>query len=84
MGFVITTTIEWEGEKVMHASDVQGPIYEGSKRLIIDENPDMVILSGPPTYLEGFAIEPEDIKKAQDNLIEIAREIPEWLWIIIY
>jgi uncharacterized protein len=76
MGFVIATTIQWDGEKVMHASDVQGPIYDGSKQFIIDENPDTVILSGPPTYLEGFALEEEDIKKAMDNLIEIAREIP--------
>lgn len=76
MGFVIATTIEFNGEKVMHASDVQGPIYEGAKQLIIDEKPDTVILSGPPTYLEGFAMEVEDIKKAQKNLVEIARKIP--------
>jgi uncharacterized protein len=76
MGFVIATTIEWDGEKVMHASDVQGPIYEGSKQFIIDEKPNTVILSGPPTYLEGFALEERDIKKARDNLTEIAREIP--------
>lgn len=76
MGFVIATTIEWKGEKVMHASDVQGPIYEGSKNLIIEVKPDTVILSGPPTYLEGFVLEHEDIEKARENLIEIAREIP--------
>lgn len=76
MGFVISTTIEWNKEKVMHASDVQGPIYEGSKNIIIDEKPDTVILSGPPTYLEGFALETEDIEKARENLVEIASKIP--------
>lgn len=77
LGYIITTTVEWEGEKVMHASDVQGPIYEGSKQLIIDANPDTVILSGPPIYLEGFALDPADIKKAKSNLIEIAGKIPQ-------
>jgi uncharacterized protein len=77
LGYVIATTIEWNGTKIMHASDVQGPIYEGSKELIINENPDTVILSGPPIYLEGFAIETEDIVKAKDNLLEIVREIPK-------
>ncbi|NYB51192.1 MAG: MBL fold metallo-hydrolase [Methanobacteriaceae archaeon] len=76
MGFIITTTIEWEGEKVMHASDVQGPIYEDTREMIINLKPDTVILSGPPTYLEGFALETEDLEKARANLIEIAREIP--------
>jgi len=77
LGYVITTTIEWKNEKVMHASDVQGPIYEGAKQFIIDEKPDTVILSGPPIYLEGFALKKEEIEKAQDNLVEIARKIPQ-------
>jgi hypothetical protein len=76
LGFVVTTTIEWAGEKVMHASDVQGPINEGAKELILNEKPDMLILSGPPIYLQGFILEKEDVEKAQDNLVEIAREIP--------
>jgi len=76
LGYVITTTIEWNDEKVMHASDVQGPIYEGAKQLIIDENPDTVILSGPPIYLQGFVLKIEEIEKAKNNLIEIARKIP--------
>lgn len=77
LGFVITTTIEWEDEKIMHASDVQGPIYEGAKNLILSEKPDTLILSGPPIYLEGFALEKEDIIRAQKNLIEISQKIPK-------
>lgn len=76
LGFVITTTIEWENEKVMHASDVQGPLYKGAKKLILNETPDVLILSGPPIYLEGFALEKEDVAKAHDNLVEIARKVP--------
>lgn len=76
LGFVITTTIEWNGKKVMHASDIQGPIYEGAKELILNEKPDTLILSGPPIYLEGLAIEKRDILQAQKNLMEISRKIP--------
>ncbi|HHT19438.1 MAG: MBL fold metallo-hydrolase [Euryarchaeota archaeon] len=76
LGFVITTTIEWEGEKFMHASDVQGPLYEGAKKLILNENPDTLILSGPPIYLEGFALEKQDILLAKENLTEISQKIP--------
>lgn len=76
LGFVIATTIEWEGEKFMHASDVQGPIYEGAKKIILNEKPDILILSGPPIYLEGFALEKPDIVRAQENLMEISGKIP--------
>ena len=36
-----------------------------------------MILSGPPLYLQGFAVEREDIQKAKNNLIEIAKKIPK-------
>lgn len=37
----------------------------------------MLILSGPPLYLLGFALSKEDIDNAQANLIEISRETPK-------
>lgn len=76
LGYVITLTISWNGQKVMHASDVQGPIYDGAKEVILNEKPDMLILSGPPIYLEDFAIEKAEIDQARNNLIEISQEIP--------
>ena len=75
LGFVIATTIEWEGEKFMHASDVQGPIYDGAKKIILNEKPDILILSGPPIYLAGFALEESDITQAQENLMEISQKV---------
>lgn len=77
LGYVITVTIRFNGKSLMHASDVQGPIYEGAKQFILDENPDILILSGPPIYLQGFAIEEKDIKNARRNLIEISNKIPK-------
>ncbi|AUB54828.1 MBL fold metallo-hydrolase [Methanobacterium subterraneum] len=76
LGFVISTTIEWKDQKLMHASDVQGPMSEIAKEIILNENPDTLILSGPPIYLEGFVLEKEDVESAQKNLIEICQEIP--------
>lgn len=77
LGYVTAVTIQWDGKSFMHASDVQGPIYEGAKQAILDEKPDMLILSGPPIYLQGFAVERNDIENARKNLIEISREIPK-------
>lgn len=76
LGFLVAVTIQWEGESLMHASDVQGPIYNGAKNVILDENPDILILSGPPIYLLGFALRKEDINNARENLIELTQEIP--------
>jgi predicted metallo-beta-lactamase superfamily hydrolase len=77
LGYIITVTIRWDGKSVMHASDVQGPMSNEAKEVILDESPDRLILSGPPIYLQGFAIERKDIQKAKKNLIEISGKIPE-------
>lgn len=77
LGYIVAVTIRWNGKTLMHASDVQGPIYGEAKQAILKENPDMLILSGPPIYLQGFAVERKDIEKARSNLIEIAEQIPK-------
>lgn len=76
LGFLVTVTIRWKGESLMHASDVQGPIYDGAKKAILDEKPDTLILSGPPLYLVGFALTKENIDNARANLVDLCREIP--------
>jgi uncharacterized protein len=77
LGYLVTVIIRWKGKSLMHASDVQGPIYEGAKNDILNEKPDILILSGPPLYLLGFAFTKEDIENARKNLIEISQEIPK-------
>jgi len=77
LGFLTIATIRFKNETIMHASDVQGPIFEGTKDYILQESPDILILSGPPIYLLGFAISKEDIEKAKSNLTDICREIPQ-------
>ena len=77
LGYVIAVTIEWNGKKFMHASDIQGPINNEAKHFILDEKPEMLLLSGPPLYLQGFAINIKEIEKAKLNLIEIAGKIPK-------
>lgn len=76
MGFVIALTLEWEDKKVLHASDIQGPIYDDSKNYILEEKPDTLILSGPPLYLLEYKLRGEDLESARINLLELSEKIP--------
>jgi hypothetical protein len=76
LGFLVTLTVRYKDETVLHASDVQGPIYYGTKDYILKEIPDTLILSGPPLYLVGFALSNEDVENAKKNLADLCREIP--------
>ena len=76
LGWVLMTTIETHGEKVVHASDVQGPMSKMTARLILEENPETLILGGPPLYLGGVRVEKASIQKGLENASTIAGKIP--------
>jgi len=74
LGYVIMVSIE-ENEKILFASDVQGPVYEKAKDYIIEEEPSLIIMDGPPSYFLGWRFSQENLMKAQKNLIEIMEKL---------
>jgi hypothetical protein len=71
-GFVVTVTVD-DGTRFVHASDLQGPASPVATAYLIRERPDLVYLSGPPTYLEG-RIGREVIQRGVENLIRLVGE----------
>jgi predicted metallo-beta-lactamase superfamily hydrolase len=76
LGWVLMTTIEFEDEKVLFASDVQGPMYVPTLDKILSEEPQLVIVGGPPTYLTGLRVKEEDIELSLQNLKWLVENIP--------
>ena len=76
MGWVLMTRIDFDGERVMHASDVQGPMLNETLDLILSANPNLVYVGGPPLYLADFRVERQLIEKGKKNLTKLASEIP--------
>lgn len=74
LGYVIMVGIEGK-EKILFASDVQGPVNEKAKEYIIEEMPDILIMDGPPSYFLGWRFSQENLKKAEENLIEIMEKV---------
>jgi len=56
--------IDYGGERVMFASDVEGPMYNPTVEMILGEAPDLLIIGGPPLYLAGFKVVPEEGKQS--------------------
>jgi len=54
LGYVVALTVtdRREGQRFVHASDVQGPMSPVAEAYLLRERPDLLYLSGPPTYLE--------------------------------
>jgi len=71
LGYVLITSILYQGEKLLHASDIQGPQTKDTTDWIISENPDILILSGYPTFLLGFRFSKKSLLESNQNLIRI-------------
>jgi len=74
LGYVVMTTIDDSKKKILHASDVQGPVTKSATEYIIKKNPDILIIDGPPTNMLGFRFSKKNLQKASNNLIKIIRK----------
>jgi hypothetical protein len=76
LGWVLMASIGIADEKVVFASDVQGPMHVPTLNWILAEKPQLVILGGPPTYLAGFKVADECIELGMQNLKCLVENVP--------
>jgi hypothetical protein len=76
LGWVLMTTITYEGEKFMFAPDVQGPVSPRTLQTILSEKPQLLVLGGPPLYLAGFKVDERHINDGLGNLERIVAQVP--------
>ena len=74
VGWVFATVIEYGGEKLIHSSDLDGPIIEDYANWIIRENPDVLILDGPMTYMFGYLTTRTTMNRAVANAVRVLRK----------
>ncbi len=74
VGWVFATVIEHGGEKLIHSSDLDGPIIEDYADWIIRENPDVLILDGPMTYMMGYLLTKTTMGRVMANVVRILKE----------
>jgi len=73
-GYVLLTTIDYKGKRILHAPDVIGPINNAATEHIIKEDPEILILDGPETEESNVSYSYLLLKKAEENLIRILME----------
>lgn len=74
VGWVISTVVTHGGEKLVHTSDLEGPTIEDQAEWIVRENPNVLILDGPSTYLIPFMLNLINLRRAIENTCRIIRE----------
>jgi predicted metallo-beta-lactamase superfamily hydrolase len=75
LGWLLMVTIEHEDERFFFTSDVQGPMYAPTLPMILEEKPQLVMIGGPPVYLEGL-VKQEEIQAGMQNLADLVSDVP--------
>lgn len=76
LGWVLMTTIEYEGDRFLFAPDIQGPMSTRTLEIILHEKPQLLMVGGPPLYLTGFKVSEEHTQNALSSLKRIVEEVP--------
>lgn len=82
LGYVVMAMVEEDGYRILHTSDVQGPISDKTLDLILEWKPNMIILCGPPTYFEGYKVSMESVRRGLNNMLKLL-ELKELETIIV-
>lgn len=82
VGWVFATVIEREDEKLLHSSDLSGIYIEDYAELLIQENPQVLILDGPPTYM-GFMLIKRNLERCLENTCEVIKQCSN-LQLLVY
>jgi len=82
VGWVVSIEIIYENERILHTSDLEGPVIEDQAEEIIRENPNVLIVDGPSTYLIPYMLNLINLRRAVENMKNIIKNTnPE---VIIY
>lgn len=74
LGYVLEASISCHGEKMVFTSDVEGPSLGEQVDFILHENPDLLILDGPMTYMLGYRYSGESLARSVANITKIISE----------
>ncbi|MCX8150809.1 MAG: hypothetical protein N3D85_04850 [Candidatus Bathyarchaeota archaeon] len=76
LGWVTLVTVSYGDERFMFAPDVQGPLSARTVDLIKSEKPNVLLIGGPPFYLEGYKITATQLQQGLENLKQLTDSIP--------
>ncbi len=74
LGCVLEVSVEEGGRKMLFTSDVEGPCLEEQVEFILKENPDVVYVDGPMSYMLGYRFSKQSLDAALKNIARILGE----------
>jgi len=76
LGWVLMTLVTNKDERFLFAPDVQGPMSAHTLSEILALAPELLMVGGPPSYLDPLKVSPKDVQASLDNLRKIVEAVP--------
>ncbi|MBC7189506.1 MBL fold metallo-hydrolase [Candidatus Aerophobetes bacterium] len=73
VGWVVGLVVEFNEKRFIYTSDIQGPAIEDYAVWIIKENPSILVIDGPPTYLLGYMLNYINFERCIENFVNILK-----------
>lgn len=74
LGYVVEVSISDEDRTFLFTSDVEGPSVEDQVTFITNENPNVIFVDGPMTYMLGYRYSRESLRRSLENLKMLLRK----------
>jgi hypothetical protein len=74
VGWVFSISVSCSGERLIHTSDLNGIYIEDYAARIINQDPNILILDGPPTYMAGYMMNRTNLNRCIRNACRVVRE----------
>lgn len=74
LGYVTEVGIKSNSEKILHTSDVEGASLEEQIYFILNENPDILFVDGPMTYMLGYRYSFKSLEFSNSNLVKTIKK----------
>lgn len=74
LGYVVMASVKEGNKKFVHGSDAQGPVTKKATDWMIKQNPNLLLIDGPPTYFLGWKFSYKNLELARKNVIRIMKK----------
>ncbi len=71
LGYVIEVCIDDGETRFLHTSDAEGLCLKEQRSFIIENDPDMLFIDGPLTYMLGYAFSESDLERSIEGIGEV-------------
>lgn len=74
LGYVTQVCIKNGKTKFIHTSDVEGPSLKEQASFLLEENPNIIFLDGPMTYMLGYRYSRASLQASIENILEVMKK----------